>query len=273
MVDSTQGGPRQQIPLAGSVEDTLRARYGADVQFGEPKLGVGEYHPRIWRRLFSPPPNRKYARERVLSVQAARNLFADMRDVFRCVEPSMGSNSHAYGHRIRELLTLACIEVESAWKSVLFANNYKVAKPTTNDYAKLLTPMRLDEWELALPTHPTFPSFKPFHGWDPLDPTKTLDWYNRYNLAKHGRESSFHEATLGATVYALGAVWVMVAAQFGPWLHVRETDWEDESAWDIGPQWSDEFAIVARPKWKQEDFYAPPFLETAAVWTPKPLFP
>ena len=267
------------LQVVGNVETTLRQYFGPDRQFGRSDLGPGECRPRIWRNYYSPRPSSmsQYARAWSQSVQAARNLFVDMHDVFRCVEPS-AANHAAYGHRIRELLMLACTEVESACKHVLEANNYKRSGHwNTTDYVKLLAPMRLDEWELALAMHGDFGLIKPFAGWTAAQPTPSLTWYAAYNAVKHERESAFQRGTLEAMVQALGAVFVMVSAQFGP-----------TSLVDLGLdglrlsrdqyQWSQDFVVCADPVWAQSEFYVPH--EAAGTqnpgsrlpWTLKPLW-
>jgi hypothetical protein len=228
----------------------------------------------MWRRGYSPHPDKLYPREYTLSVQAARNLFADMREVFRCIEPAP-RNRATYGHRIRDLLMLACTEVESAWKSVLLANRYTAARSgriTTRDYVQLLAPLRLNEWELSLAMHHGFASFKPFGNWSAAGPTGTLDWYRRYNEVKHGREAAFDEATLEALIHALGAVFIMVSAQFGPCLRGGGGEEAEDNGQALNPAWADDFALVARPSWAMEDFYIPPSFggqALAGAWTAK----
>ena len=275
------------VPINGSVPEMIRNRYGVTAQVAKAKLGVGEHHPRMWRTFYSPRPNTTYESEWTMSVQAARNLFLDMRDVFRCVEPTEGPNGDAHGHRIRELLMLACMEVESACKSVLLANHYNGPngdRMTTNDYVKLLEPLRLDQWELSLVMHNKFPSFKPFGGWTAVRPTESLSWYAQYNAVKHGRETAFHQATLKALVQALGAVFVVVSAQFGPWLppsdremdetssrHSR-TPWADDFE-SLKMLWAEDFAVVTRPEWPLANIYVPPWCSSGTSWTAKTYWP
>jgi hypothetical protein len=264
----------QSVPIVGSVLDTLRARYGTEARIGECELGQGEHYPRMWRRGYSPAPALAYRREWSLSVQAARNLLADMRDVFRCIEPAIGSNASAYGHRVRDLLMLACMEVESACKSVLLANNYTSSRRRrdTRDYVELLGPMRLDEWEIALTMHLGFPPFRPFAGWDRARPTDSLPWYDRYNAVKHGREAEFHKATVEAMIHAMGAAVVLVSAQFGPWGRFLPNGDMDERYGEAATPWVDDFTFLALPKWAPEKLYVPPVFRGTGPWTPRPFW-
>ena len=148
------------------------------------------------------------------SFVALKLLLAKMQDIFETVEPGP-SNLQTYGHKIRELLLLAAMEVEASWAAVLKANGYVRDRFTTNDYVKLLKPMRLDSFNLTLRSYPDFPGFTPFKDWDAAQPTKSLEWYDAYNKTKHDREQNLGVATLERAVHAVGAAVVMFYAQFG----------------------------------------------------------
>jgi hypothetical protein len=45
-------------------------------------------------------------------------LLKKLEELFETVEPTE-ANLTAYGHKIREILLLACMEVESSWSAVL----------------------------------------------------------------------------------------------------------------------------------------------------------
>ncbi|AUX39950.1 uncharacterized protein SOCE26_013450 [Sorangium cellulosum] len=240
--------------------DDFATYFGKNKTLIEPcSLGIGQYHPRIYRPHTSPRVEDAYRREHASSLQAARNLLIRMKDVFRFIEP-VSQNCGTYGHELRQLLILACTEVESSCKAVLKANGYS-AKPeskwNTADYVKLLIPLRLSEWEVALRYHPDFPSFKPFDKWDTSQPTQSLDWYNAYNAVKHDRESAFTKATLYNMISAMGGAFVLVHAQFGQFgyqsMQVTETD---------------EFYVKSLPSWSPSEYYAPPQLLGEETWRP-----
>jgi len=130
------------------------------------------------------------------------------------VEPST-ANSAAYGHLIRELLILACMEVEASWSAVLRENGVTRQRLNTTDYIKLLQPMALDTYQLSLSSYQHFPCFTPFGGWDAARATQSLIWYDSYNKTKHDRESNLHLATLENAIHAVGAAVVMFYAQYG----------------------------------------------------------
>jgi hypothetical protein len=116
------------------------------------------------------------------SLQSARNLFVQLREVFRFVAPSI-ENKNVYGDQIRSLLILASTEVESAWKTILIANNGATAgdRLTTKDYVRLCEPLRLHPWKVKLPGFPDYGAIAPFASWDKNTPTASLHWYDAYN--------------------------------------------------------------------------------------------
>jgi hypothetical protein len=148
------------------------------------------------------------------SLVALRLLLAKMEAVFETIEPSP-ENMETYGHRIRELLLIACMEVEASWAAVLKANGYAKERLNTRDYVKLLNPMVLDSYEVLLSSYHEVLPFSPFEGWRDDTPTQSLPWYNAYNLTKHNRETYLNAATLRRAIHAVGAAVVMFYAQFG----------------------------------------------------------
>ena len=155
------------------------------------------------------------------SFVALKLLLAKMQDIFETVEPSP-SNLQTYSHKIRELLLLAAMEVEASWAAVLKVNGYAGGRFTTNDYVKLLRPMRLDSFSLRLRSYPDFPAFTPFGGWNATAPTRSLSWYDVYNQTKHNREEHLDVATIERAVHSVGAAVVMFYAQFGIGITIGE---------------------------------------------------
>ena len=71
----------------------------------------------------------------------------------------------ALGHDIRNLLILACTEVESHWRGVLVANGVSKDRFTTQDYVAQREAMRLDEYAIDFPNYPWLAPLEPFEGW------------------------------------------------------------------------------------------------------------
>ena len=171
----------------------------------------GQFFPRFYRGPEHPPIA---VAARTATMRVARSLFARLREIFQVVEPRP-AQSGVFGHELRQLLILACTEVESSWRAILSANNYPPRNWTTNDYVKLLEPMKLDSYTLTLATHPEYGEITPFEGWAIAEPTRSLAWYDAYNATKHNREDELHRATLQEVIAAMAAVHVMTVAQFG----------------------------------------------------------
>jgi hypothetical protein len=120
-------------------------------QLHVPTLNHGEFHPRI-ARLWTVGPDweiapgsgalhayffRHHARERQAAHLAALLLFERLTELLEIIKPAT-ANARAFGHASRQLLILACTEVESSWRGVLEANGYSNPNSdhrfTTSDY-------------------------------------------------------------------------------------------------------------------------------------------
>lgn len=229
----------------------------------------GEYHPRMYRPSFAgrrPMTELNHAEifvkdfykdksnlhyqpypiDDVIYSKAVNQLGVlkgALVELLRVIDPNT-KNFNAFGTQIRNLLILACTEVESQWKGILRSNGYRSSGRdfNTNDYVKLLQPLRLNEYSVSLPLYPDCPPMEPFVSWSSLRPTKSLDWYDAYNSVKHDRELNFQEAKLQHAIQSVLAAAIMNVAQFG----LRE-------------YWVEEFGSFFRfesvPVWKFEELY------------------
>jgi hypothetical protein len=190
-----------------------------------PTLGAGEYYPRIWRtgvdverygEAFPRVEDTPFRESFVNSLEQIEGLFDDLLSIFRVVHPA-ANNLGAYGGTIRDIIILACTEVEAQWKGVLEANGVTPSNRhfKTPDYVKLLPVMKLDQYEVELIRYPGISGTGPFDTWNATEPTKSLSWYDAYNQVKHDREAKFEEASLKHAIEAVAACIVMLAAQFG----------------------------------------------------------
>ncbi|HGE2360445.1 TPA: hypothetical protein ACGJRP_003481 [Pseudomonas aeruginosa] len=129
----------------------------------------GSYYPRIDREnIYFNYVNEQFLQD----VRAYQNIQASLDQLFNYIEPSI-ANLSAYGHKIRELLILACTEVECLLVKTLLENGYQQRdRYSTNDYVKLKSILGLDRFEVKLTQYPSLKAFKPFHGWDDGNPTK-----------------------------------------------------------------------------------------------------
>lgn len=152
--------------------------------------------------------------ELVATLNQTRSLVGMLDAIFQAIHP-VESNMACFGNSTRNLLILACTECEAQWRGVLRANGVRKEKLTTEDYVRLLPACKLGEYVVKLQHYPWISEIAPFGHWRAERPTQSLFWYNAYNAAKHDREEAFHCATLEAAVYAVAAVWVMIACQYG----------------------------------------------------------
>jgi len=244
---------RRTVAAIGRVLATQEHMVILDV----PKMNRGEHYARIWRQAKAPGLAEIYAQEFSLTVQAFRSLYQAALGVFSNIEPDAANNA-SFGHKIREVLLLACMEVEAGWVAVLRTNGVLQDRYSTNDYVKLLPAMRLDEWRVRLFGWPGYPALSPFSGWNSTNPTRSLPWYDAYNATKHDREQKFSRATLAHMIEAIAAAYIMIEAQFGSPL-----------AYDNAAIGSTPFQILAAPQWPLADQYVPPFTipNHPSVWT------
>ena len=152
------------------------------------------------------------------SEQSLRLLVERLDELLLYIEPDT-HGLQAYSHKTRELLILACTEIENSWKyymrlggaSPLNGNEF-----TTKDYVRLLAPLYLAEYEVTIKPYPAVGSLRPFGAWNSGAPTKSLDWYDSYNKTKHDRSSFFSEATLAHCFSSIAANVVMFCVRFSP---------------------------------------------------------
>lgn len=159
------------------------------------------------------------------SEQALRILIEKLDELLLYIEPDV-NGLKSYGHKSRELLILACTEVENQWTALL---NKAGAVPTngrtftTQDYVKLLNVAHLGEYVIKLRNYEHLNGFQPFDSWNTTSPTQSLTWYDAYNKTKHDRDAFFNESTLQNIIQAVTANVVMFCSRFGPFNLLNES--------------------------------------------------
>lgn len=228
---------------------SLQSRF-PNYTFHKLDLSPGEYFPRIARPSSAHPYDHAFNPDNIKN----RNLIAtsqgqlmalreQLERVCRVVQP-VRENWNAFGHELRNLLILACTEIEAHCRGTLLANGARAE--TTNDYVKLCPAMRLDKYAVEFPHYPWLDAITPFEGWPVDAPTKSLRWYDAYNAVKHDREREFARGTLGHAFEAIAGCAVMIAAQFGWVFGIRQQRTLNSY-----------FEFKARPDWQPNDVYAP----------------
>lgn len=255
-----------------------QARIDPECTLHDMVQGYGEYHPRIWRpgarvALYEEQgiwgaPREEYRRDHesyfsayhVDPLQASHvaslHLYQLLGDLVRVLEPDRG-NATAFGHSLRQLLILACTEVEAGWRGILQENRYPGSRWSTVDYVKLGAPMRLAEWAVRLAAYPKWGDISPFNGWTSAASTSSLPWYDAYNKVKHDREGSLHLASMDNVIMAMAALTIVNWAQFGE----RVVGIESVPHTVV-------FAATARPTWGVEEWYVGPNLDSDSRWHP-----
>jgi len=233
------------------------------------ELEPGQYYPRIARpgdQHFQQFPGNypgaiNDAHAIAMSLGQLNVLTRQLAEICQTVHPA-NNTLETYGHSIRNLLILACTEVEAHWRGILIANDIKQKRYTTATYVQILAAMRLDEYSLGYPYYPWLNTRGPFHGWNSITPTESLSWYDAYNAVKHDREGSFYRATLGHAFDAVGACVILMLAQYG---HTVDNWQESETARF--------FRIDKRPSWVPSEVYTFDYNNAGAAnktWTPVP---
>lgn len=207
-----------------------------------------------------------HTKQLLLGINQLATLKEMLVSIFNTVYPIQDTtdpaknNLSTFGHNIKNLLVLACIEVETQLKGIFKANESNSKdKYTTNDYIKLKDILHLDKYIVRLPFYPDLNEITPFENWSANSPgpTKTLKWYDSYNAVKHNSEEDFHKANLENAIYAVCAVAILVQAQYGKGM----------------PYWKEEignfFEIKSEIEWTVDEKILPPMENSD--WTPEVL--
>ena len=213
-------------------------------------LPVGHFYPRIARPLSGVShamrsPSTHFEPNVIAAFRSQLlTLTRKLHEICLTIQPEQ-ANLGAYGHEIRNLLILACTEVEACWRGILVANGFSKDRATTNDYVRLASVMRLADYAVSFPAFPWLAAARPFADWDARDPTATLPWYAAYHGVKHNREGEFYRASLENAFAAMSACAIMLAAQFtGNWMFGSRTELAAFFRLDQIPEWDIEQSYV-----------------------------
>lgn len=248
-----------RVSSIGNVADTLRSQTQPNVILHRMTLEPGQYYPRIARPTapgFAP----RDKQEMYGSVRHFLSLTKNLDEILDCVEPTI-ANFDCHGNRIRSLLLLTCTECENQMRGILRENGVVKYRYTTNDFVRLLEPMRLGEYSVEFSEMPWLSAFTPFVKWNAEKPTKSLRWYDDYNAAKHDRTENLHRASLKSVFEALAALWVLLSAQYGTNL------WHTHSGSDHI------FTCSTCPRWRYSEVYTYPYEGAGRIAEEVHLFP
>lgn len=273
-VQNPERGPNHHVAADGDIWAVLRAVHPASFApepvspFEALSLEPGGYYRRMARKhvhamgMVSNSP--AIPEEDVAFAAIARGqldaLLGQLMAICRTIHPA-GDNLNAYGHDTRNILILACTEVEMLLKGVLLNNGVPAGRLNIKHYAHASAPLKLPEYELSFRAFPWLPAFRPFGTFGTgADQTHSLDWYQAYNGVKHNREGEFASATLGHAFSALAACVILLVAQFGL-----------NQALDKGSELYRAFGFGDLPEFAPGDWYFAPTGEGGAdAWAAVP---
>ncbi len=205
----------------GSLRDWIEQTFGAvDIKIGTSE--VGHTVEGVWRPgLYSVDETLQGLAATVGNLRQSEQclllLIHRLDELLHFVEPTRAS-LQTYSHKARELLILACTEVENYWKSYLRIADVPSTSGGwgTKDYVRLAGPLHLSDYVVSLPRYMDIDPIRPFSGWSSEQPTRSLPWYHAYNKTKHDRTSYFSEASIWNCLQAVAAVIALFSTRFGP---------------------------------------------------------
>lgn len=145
-------------------------------------------------------------------------LIQKLQEILLFIEPSE-DGLKAYSHKIRELLFLACSDLESTLKKYKFGKNERM-----ENYIEILKFVDLTKYKISLVGYANPYKCCPFEHWEKSKASQSLPWYDAYNKIKHNREDNFHFATLENCINAIAANLIMFAIRFSPTTLYNEND-------------------------------------------------
>lgn len=184
-------------------------------------IEIGWKFKHIWKPLLNVHIEKELDITQIELFHAKRDLgilIQKMQEILLFVEPSK-EGLKAYSHKIRELLFLACSDLESTLKKYKFGKNERM-----KDYIEILKFVDLTKYKISLVGYANPFKCCPFGNWNECEPTKSLPWYDAYNKIKHNREDNFHFATLENCINAIAANLIMFAIRFSPPTLYNEND-------------------------------------------------
>lgn len=207
----------------GTLEQWVIDKFGAeDIQQCLPHIGntvAGVWRPGLYR-LDECMISLRFTVNELRSAEQSLRILIERLDelLLLYIEPSQnGLNS--YSHKLRELLILACTEIENLWNSYMQLSDtvpINGKQYTTKDYVKLLSPLHLSDYKTTLKPYSNVDPIRPFASWNSNNPTQSLIWYDAYNQTKHNRNDHFSKANLSNCLSAISANVILHCVRYSP---------------------------------------------------------
>jgi hypothetical protein len=242
---------RAQIEGVLSVTPTITIENHPGWRFMPLKLAPGHYYPRMARPNSARPFDALgYSQDSDRSIMASSSgqlhaLIESMTRICRVVEPDERLTFNSFGHEIRNLIILACTEVEDQCKGILEAHQHQKLR-NIEDYWALNKAMNLDEFGVSFPYYPRLRTIKPFEAWKGSTSYVPLKWYQAYNEVKHNRRKQFALANLGNAFQAITGLFVLMCAQYG-WRFALPPEQASRAFFHLGEM----------PIWNSSEAYTP----------------
>lgn len=249
-----------------TIEDILNNCLGYEV-IKRQTMEIGIKFKNIWKPFIQDNVTQELNFDIPTLYRSKRNLsilIQKLQEILLFVEPTHEC-LNTYSHKIKELLILACTELENSFKFYEFGNNQR-----TSDYVNLLNFVDLSKYKISLVGYVN--SFKvcPFENWSSKDPTKSLPWYDAYTKLKHNSDKHFALATLNNCINAIVANIVMFVVRYSVRYLYTDNDLFSnlistsfnflvEESFDFYipvleciPQYTEDYVYVSRPYWFDE---------------------
>jgi len=203
-----------------NIKEVIEKYYGFEL-IEKKRLDIGWKYKHIWKPLMNIHIEKELDITQVELFHSKRDLgilIQKLQEILLFIEPSE-DGLKAYSHKIRELLFLACSDLESTLKKYKFAKNERM-----KDYIEILKFVDLTKYKISLVGYAKPYKCSPFENWNKDEAAKSLPWYEAYNKIKHNREDNFHFATLENCINAIAANLIMFAVRFSPTILYNEND-------------------------------------------------
>ena len=195
-----------------NIEEIIQNAYEYPIIKKE-NMEIGAKYNHIWNPLMQNNIEKELDFTVSEAYRAKRSLgilVEKLQELLLYVEPSE-EGLKSYSHRARELLFLACSDLECNLKRYNFKNNERM-----NDYIQILDYIDLSKYKLSLVGYSNPYKCCPFENWKKKEPSKSIPWYYAYNQIKHNIDANFHLATLENCINAIAANIILFAVRYSP---------------------------------------------------------
>ncbi|MFW3146580.1 MAG: hypothetical protein ACMUIE_07190 [Thermoplasmatota archaeon] len=176
-------------------------------------------------------------------------LIRDLLHLLEYIEPE-GDNLSTYSQRTFDLLLKACTEIDANCKQILRANNHPVEGADIIRFSDLNGPMKLSHYNVIC-NNIEFYDFFPFESFaDPIRRQRIPSWYRACHDAISDREHYLSSASLSNVIESIGAVFVILSAQYG-YCFEKVSSSQDNASTDS----ANFFHLQEIPSWSSEESY------------------